>query len=87
MVNPLHNGVATGLLASFLIQQGLALELTAFNPSTTTNTQVKVAVAGTEAQSQDYSSIDLRTSHSFYWGGKCKFLACDYATNWLTCLE
>ncbi|TPR06934.1 glutamate--tRNA ligase [Aspergillus niger] len=68
MVNPLHNGVATGLLASFLIQQGLALELTAFNPSTTTNTQVKVAVAGTEAQSQDYSSIDLRTSHSFYWG-------------------
>lgn len=71
MVNPLHNGVATGLLASFLIQQGLALELTAFNPSTTTNTQVKVAAAGAEIQTQDYSSIDLRTSHSFYWGGKC----------------
>ncbi|PWY74749.1 hypothetical protein BO83DRAFT_14326 [Aspergillus eucalypticola CBS 122712] len=68
MVNPLHNGVATGLLASFLIQQGLALELTAFNPSTTTNTQVKVAAAGTEVQTQDYSSVDLRTSHSFYWG-------------------
>ncbi|BCR98884.1 uncharacterized protein AKAW2_40567A [Aspergillus luchuensis] len=68
MVNPLHNGVATGLLASFLIQQGLALELTAFNPSTTTNTQVKVAAAGAEVQTQDYSSIDLRTSHSFYWG-------------------
>ncbi|OJJ69391.1 hypothetical protein ASPBRDRAFT_57074 [Aspergillus brasiliensis CBS 101740] len=68
MVNPLHNGVTTGLLASFLIQQGLALDLVAFSPSTKSNTQVKVAAAGAEVQSQDYSSIDLRTSHSFYWG-------------------
>ena len=70
MINPLQHGVATGLLASLLVQQGFSLELAAFNPSTTSATQAKVAVAGSAAESLDYSSIDLRTSHSFYWGGR-----------------
>ncbi|PYI12250.1 hypothetical protein BO78DRAFT_71562 [Aspergillus sclerotiicarbonarius CBS 121057] len=69
MINPLQHGVATGLLASLLVQQGLSMELAAFNPSTTSTTQAKVAVAGSAAESMDYSAIDLRTSHSFYWGG------------------
>ncbi|PWY86446.1 hypothetical protein BO94DRAFT_535605 [Aspergillus sclerotioniger CBS 115572] len=68
MINPLQYEVATGLLASLLVQQGLSLELAAFNPSTSSATQAKVAVAGSAAESMDYSSIDLRTSHSFYWG-------------------
>ncbi|PWY79648.1 hypothetical protein BO70DRAFT_52151 [Aspergillus heteromorphus CBS 117.55] len=69
MVNLLQRGVATGLLASLFVQQGLSLDLEAINPyASSTTTQVKIAGSAAESTTSDYSSIDLQSSHSFYWG-------------------
>ncbi|RAL09174.1 uncharacterized protein BO97DRAFT_445657 [Aspergillus homomorphus CBS 101889] len=68
MVRLFQNGLASGLVAYALYQRALSMDLQEIDSyeTTTTNTEMKIAVSGSTTSS---SALDLQNQHSFFWGG------------------